>query len=132
MYTRMSFTVRGHVSLADLTQFLYDFYSAGHLQQIRQMTMKPVEHAGELDVNVTIEALSLPNADRKDQLSKEQGTRASAGQGRRLPRPDREAEPVRPLHAAAHPLRRVAKTTESPKAPVDTAQFTFVTGIYRG
>ncbi len=49
MYTRMSFTVRGHVSLADLTQFLYDFYSAGHLQQIRQMTVRSLEHSKELD-----------------------------------------------------------------------------------
>ena len=52
------------------------------------MTMKPVEHAGELDVTVTIEALSLPNADRKDQLCKEKGT------GLRLAKVDDYRDPI--------------------------------------
>ena len=127
IYTRMKFTVRGHVSLADLTQFLYDFYSAGHLHQIRILTMKPVEHSSELDVGITIEALSLPNADRKDQLSKEKGT------GLKLTKVDDYRDPIvkRNLFARYTPPPRgtmADKTPEKPQ-PVDTAQFTFVTGF---
>ncbi len=126
IYTRMQFTVRGHVSLADLTQFLYDFYSAGHLHQIRQLTMKPLEHASELDVSVTIEALSLPNADRKDQLSTEKGT------GLRLAKIDNYRDPIvkRNLFAPYTPPVEVAgKKSDKPKEPVDTSQFAFVTGF---
>ena len=88
MFTRISFTVHGHVALADLTQFLYEFYSAGHLQQIRLMDIKPLENSQELDVNLTIEALSLPGADRKDQLSK------LPGRGLRLAKLDDYREPI--------------------------------------
>ena len=128
VYTRMSFTVRGHVSLADLTQFLYDFYGAGHLHQIRQLTIKPLEHASGLDASVTIEALSLPNADRKDQLSTEKGT------GLRLAKIDnyRDAIVKRNLFAPYTPPAASAgaeKKTDKAKDLVDTAQFAFVTGF---
>jgi hypothetical protein len=127
MYTQLSFTVRGHVSLADLTQFLYDFYSAGHLQQIRQMTLKSLEHASELDVMVAIEALSLPNADRKDQLCKEKGN------GLLLAKVEDYRDPIvkRNLFAPYTPPPPSAVADKKPDKPqpVDTAQFTFVTGF---
>jgi hypothetical protein len=127
VYAKMKFTVRGHVSLANLTQFLYDFYSAGHLHQIRLLTMKPVEHASELEVGITIEALSLPNADRKDQLSKEKGT------GLRLAKVEDYRDPIveRNLFAPYTPPPPSAVADKKPDKPqpIDTAQFTFVTGF---
>jgi hypothetical protein len=130
MFTRLQFTVRGHVSLADLTQFLYDFYSAGHLQQIRQMTMKSLAHGSELDVTVTIEALSLPNADRKDQLGKE------TGKGLQLAKVEDYRVPIvkRNLFSRYTPPSATVvadKNRDKPKEKglVDTAQFTFVTGF---
>jgi len=131
MFTRMSFTVGGHLTLADLTQFLYKFYSAGHLHQIRRLNMKPVEHSAELDVNLTVEAMSLSNADSKDQLSKE------PGRGLRLTKLDNYGKPIvkRNLFAPYTPppppvVAHVGdKKPKKPEAPVDTAQFTFVTGF---
>ena len=73
-YTLFSFTVRGRAGLGELTQFLYDFYSAGHLHQIRRMEIKPIEDSQYLDVTITVEAVSLPGADRKDELTKEPGS----------------------------------------------------------
>ena len=61
-----------------MTQFLYDFYSAGHLHQLRRLDVKPVENGRDLDVTMTIEALSLPGADRRDQLSQGERSRGSA------------------------------------------------------
>jgi len=130
MFTRMSFSVRGHVTLADLTQFLYDFYTAGHLHQIRQLDMKPVEHSSELDVSLTVEAMSLPNADQKDQLSKE------PGRGLRLAKLDNYRGPIvkRNLFAPYTPPppvgpRVAEKKNDKRDPPVDTAQFAFVTGF---
>jgi hypothetical protein len=122
MFTRMSFSVRGHVALADLTRFLYEFYAAGYLHQIRQMDMKPVEHSGDLDVSLTVEALSLPNADCKEQLSKE------PGRGLRLAKFDNYRDPIvkRNLFAPYTPPPSVA---DKPEASVDMAEHTFVTGF---
>ena len=72
-FTLFTFTLRGHASLSKLVEFLFEFYSAGNLHQIRRIDVKPVENAPELDVNITIEAMSLPGADRKRQLTERRG-----------------------------------------------------------
>jgi hypothetical protein len=127
MFTRMSFSLHGHVALADLARFLYDFYSAGHLQQIRQMDIKPLENARELDVNLTVEALSLPGADRKDQLTKESGT------GLRLASLDDYRDPItkRNLFApyVAPPPSHAGTAAAKSDNQVDVAQYAFVTGF---
>jgi len=126
MFTRVSFSLKGHVGLADLTQFLYEFYTAGHLHQIRQMDIKPLENSRELDVNLTIEALSLPDADRKGQLSKE------PGDGLRLAKLDDYREPIvkRDLFAPYSPPKPIrAMAAKEPEKQVDLAQYAFVTGF---
>jgi hypothetical protein len=70
-FARISFTLNAKAKLGDLIEFLYEFYSAGFLHQIRDMTLKTVQRSSELDVKLTIEALSLPTAESKDQLPKE-------------------------------------------------------------
>jgi len=54
--------------------FLYAFYRAGHMHQIRHLSIKPMENGRGLDLVITIEALSLPGA-TLDKLSTEPGTR---------------------------------------------------------
>jgi hypothetical protein len=128
VFTRMKFTVRGHVSLADLTQFLYDFYSAGHLHQIRLLNMKPVEHGSELDVNITIEALSLPNADRTAQLTQEKGKGLQLGKVEEYRGPILKRNLFARYTPPASPVA-ASKKTDKPQQPVDNAQFTFITGF---
>ena len=67
-YTRIAFTLSAQAKLGDLVEFLYKFYSAGFLHQIRKMDIKPNKGSRELDVNLTIEALSLPTAESKKKL----------------------------------------------------------------
>ncbi len=107
-----AFTLHGRASLADLTGFLYNFYSAGHLQQIRQMVLKPQENSRELDVSLAIEAMALPDAQNKDQLSKE------PGHGLRFAKLEDYRDPItkRDLFTAG-------------ARSVDRAEYTFVTGI---
>ena len=72
-FTRISFSIHAQASLAELTEVLYEFYSAGPFHQIRRMDVKPQENSRDLDVNLAVEALSLPGADAKDHLCKEPG-----------------------------------------------------------
>lgn len=126
MFTRMGFTLHGHATLGDLTQFLYEFHSAGHLHQIRQMDVKPLENSRELDVNLTVEALSLPNADRKDRLS------AERGKGLKLAKLEdyRDVIVNRDVFAPYVPPKPAKPAVvEKPKKPVDRGQYTFVTGF---
>jgi hypothetical protein len=78
-YTQLPFTVRGQATLDELVRFLFDFYSTGYLHQIRRITVKPTEKRKDLELVVLIEALSLPTADRKDQLSQEHSNRLALG-----------------------------------------------------
>jgi hypothetical protein len=72
-FTRISFTLRARARLGDLVEFMYKFYQAGFLHQIRRLDVKPIQSSLELDVNLTIEALSLPTAQSKDRLPQETG-----------------------------------------------------------
>jgi hypothetical protein len=117
MFTRLSFAIHANASLADLTRFLYEFYAAGHLHQIRNMDIKPLENSRDLDVNLTIEAVSLPDADNKDQLTKESGHEL------RLAKLDEYLEPIVKRNLFAPPTATIAVET------VDPAQYAFVTAF---
>jgi hypothetical protein len=69
LYNVLSFSVRGRGSLTTLTQFLHDFYRAPHLHQIRTISLTPVGNEGQLDLALTMEAISLPGSSRRDQLA---------------------------------------------------------------
>jgi hypothetical protein len=65
----MNFSMRGRGTLEQLTQFLYEFYNAGHLHKITSISMTPLGKGGTLDISVVIEALILPQANRPDRLA---------------------------------------------------------------
>ena len=72
-FTRITFSLNAQAKLGELVQFMYEFYSAGFLHQIRKLDIKPNKSSGDLNVDLSIEALSLPTAASKTQLSKEAG-----------------------------------------------------------
>lgn len=69
VYRRLPFSVRGRATLEQLTQFLYAFYEADHLQQIDRLSINPVAGTDLLDLTMSIEALILPGTDRSDRLN---------------------------------------------------------------
>jgi hypothetical protein len=71
--TLLKFKVHGRTNLFSLTRFLYDFYSAGHLHQIRLIDVSTIPNSRDIEVNLDVEALSLPGADRKNKLTEEHG-----------------------------------------------------------
>ena len=75
LYQTLSFSVRGRGSPAQIVQFLYEFYRADHLHQIRSLGLTPHGKQDLLDASLTIEALALPDATRDDRLSQGQSDR---------------------------------------------------------
>ena len=68
-YESLSFSVRGKASLNQVVKFLFDFYQAGHLHKIQSLSLTPIGKGSGLDVVMSIEALVLPGATNKTQLS---------------------------------------------------------------
>jgi hypothetical protein len=74
VYTKLSFTVSGRATLANLVLFLEKFYNAGLLHQIRSISIqRPLtqvaqQQRNELDVTISIEALSLTGGDPRKTL----------------------------------------------------------------
>lgn len=65
----LSVAVQGRGSTAQWVRFLLEFYRAGHLHQIRSMSVTPLDNGRLLECSLGIEALILPSADRDDRLS---------------------------------------------------------------
>ena len=122
-YTSFSFTVRGQATLEELVQFLYAFYTAGHLHQVRHLTLKPLEDSRDLEVLMTIEALLLPGADRRDKLTTETSTRL---RNKTLADYQQEIAARRPFS----PYRALmAKKKIPPVASFDSSKYDFLTGV---
>lgn len=126
-YTSLPFTVRGQASLDDLTRFLYEFYSAGYLHQIRRLSVKPLEKSSDFELVVWIEALSLPTSDHEDKLAP-RGTAKLAGGDLAA---YQKAIVERNVFAPPKPVRPVIveKKPEAGPPPFDHTKFVFVTGI---
>jgi len=75
LYQRLPFSVRGRGNLAQLTRFLYDFYRADHLHQLQRLSITPIPKTQELELAISIEALILPGATRKDRLNTDRSDR---------------------------------------------------------
>lgn len=130
IYQLLPFTIRCDGSLEQLSQFLYEFYAAGHLHRIRQLSVKPNEKSGYLELLIGVDALSLPDADRRDQL-------AQAPSGRLAFSEATYSKTIvdRNLFAAYKPPpppRREERPREPPVKPpstFDPAMYAYVTAI---
>ncbi len=58
----LSFQVQGRGTLEQLTKFLFEFYRADHLHQIRSLTVTPLPNTDELSLSISIEAMVLADA----------------------------------------------------------------------
>ena len=136
VYHVLPFSVRGRGKVDEVTRLLYQIYHAKHLHQVQRLSLKPTEKEGELDINLSIEALVLPTADRQEQLA--EGTSALLAQtdvddylgqiGKRNmfveykpPPPPRRERPT-PPPTQPPPVR------PSPP-PFDTSKYTVLTAI---
>ena len=62
LYFEHSFSVSGKGNLEQLVEFMYHFYQADFLHRIRRVDMKPMNESGQLNLSLTVDALSLSDA----------------------------------------------------------------------
>jgi hypothetical protein len=70
-----AFTITAEAKLEQLVQFLFEFYSSGHLDRIRYLHVQPIDKSDKLKLSINVEALILPTTEREDKLSTEAGHR---------------------------------------------------------
>lgn len=78
IYQKLPFTVRGQGTLEQLTSFLYNFYRADHLHQVQRLSITPIPRSQRLELSMSIEALILPEGERKDRLNARTSNRLAA------------------------------------------------------
>jgi hypothetical protein len=74
-YTKLSFTVQGQAGLDGVVRMVQDFYRTPLLHEVRSLTLTKGAAAkndpsgkGDLDVNLTVEALLVTGAEKRDAL----------------------------------------------------------------
>ncbi|MEM7312083.1 MAG: hypothetical protein AAF497_02915 [Planctomycetota bacterium] len=68
LYHSIQFTVRGRGSMNQVTKWLYEFYDAGYLHKIRNLTLSPILGTEQVNVSATIEAIVLQKATETQSL----------------------------------------------------------------
>ena len=79
LYRRHSFAIRGTASLDQMTNFLYEFYSAGHLHSIRSLNLTPVG-SERFSFDLGIDAIAILSADGRKELSTKRVLRLNSPQ----------------------------------------------------
>jgi hypothetical protein len=124
-FERVPTSVQGKATLDNLTKFLHEFYSAGHMHLIRSLTVTP-DKDGKFAIKASIDALALPSADRTDTLT----TVASAPLAGGKLEDYQGVIGKRNVFAAYKPEPEKKPDKPKPLDPeVDPARFTKVTGI---
>jgi hypothetical protein len=128
-FEKLSFTVRGQGTLAQITKLLHDFYTPNYLHQIRFMTLNPVEKSNKLNLMMTVEALILPGAANKDSLPTEKGDQLVAANSADE---YRKVIVERNLFAeyTPPPVRTVTEPPREP--PFDVAKLAYITMVAVG
>ncbi len=68
-FLRLRFNIRGKANLRQFTKLLYEFFQAGHLHKITQISLTPTGGSDKLDLVVGIEALALRRSKNENQLT---------------------------------------------------------------
>lgn len=69
-YSEISLEAKGSGTMEQLVNFLYKFYAAPHLHRISAATVVPSENGAKLAIAFTIDALTLPDSKRTNELAK--------------------------------------------------------------
>ncbi|MDA1051621.1 MAG: Ig-like domain-containing protein [Planctomycetota bacterium] len=62
------FLLSGQGDLKQLTRLLYDFYSIDHMHRITRLSIKPIATSKQLDISMTVEAISVTGAPEREAL----------------------------------------------------------------
>jgi hypothetical protein len=68
-FQEFNFKVEASGQAAQFVDFLSRFYRAGHLQRISRTSLAPAKEGSDLNISLTVDALSMRDAPRVDSLS---------------------------------------------------------------
>lgn len=71
----LSFSLRAKGRLETVSRFLYDFYQTKLLHQIQSLNLTPLGKSGDLDVSVSVHAVSIPETPNWESAPKSDPTR---------------------------------------------------------
>jgi hypothetical protein len=126
IFDRHTFTMNASGNLSQVVKFLYDFFSANHLHQLKGLSLKPTEKGSRLDVSMTVEAVSVPTAKNVDKLSVESSDRLKLASAADY----QKAIAGRNFFVAyTAPSAKPSVASEGPTPPFDAAKYTTVSGI---
>lgn len=64
----LNFNLRGNGQLESVTRFLHNFYQVKLLHQIQSLNLTPLGKSGDVDVSLTVQAISIPDTPNWDSL----------------------------------------------------------------
>lgn len=70
VYHQLKFVIDGELTLPQLTEFLYQFYSTNDLHRIASVNLTPGSEAKKLKMTTNVEALILKGAPAKEEVGK--------------------------------------------------------------
>jgi hypothetical protein len=68
LFVKQTFSVTGLGTLPQLVDLMHAIYSKDYLQRVTMVIIKPIENSKQLDVKLTIEAVSMEDAEPSTQL----------------------------------------------------------------
>ena len=107
-------------NLAQLTRLLHDFYSVDTLHRVRRVSVVPLKDSKDLDLGMTIEALSVKGADHTDKLFNGPSERLTLGDVTKY----EESIVGRNLFAPANRPPKLATTSTQRGNPSRSLRFT--------
>lgn len=132
-YSKLPFTLRAQGSLEQVSRWLAAFYRTDYLHQVRDLGLQPLGAGGKLQLTVTIEALSLYDADLRDKLPPPGAGRldeaAAAQMVKAITARNWFAEYVPPPPPKPAAVVRTAPPPPPPKPVFDDAKYTVLTSI---
>ncbi|MCC7087067.1 MAG: hypothetical protein IT427_18865 [Pirellulales bacterium] len=128
-YEQVGFALNGSASLAEIVRFLYDFYSADHLQRIASLNIAPIGD-GNLQLELKIEALILDGTSRTDSLNSAKSNRLAFGDLQAYEKSIVGRDLFTEYKPPPPPPRREDVVRQPPPPPVfDKAKYATLTGI---
>ncbi len=134
-YQSFRFTLKADTNWEGLAKFLYKFYTTDWLHRVRLLAIQPKERSQLVEVNASVEAVSLRDASARDTLPSRPPRSLSAGDVSVYTRTLAQRNLFAPYAPPPPPERRPPVVSSPPPPspppppPFDASRFAFLTGI---
>jgi hypothetical protein len=130
VFVKLPFAIRAEGTLEQTMRWLAEFYRADHLHAVRDLSLQPSRDGRTVQVAALVEAIVLPDTERRDELVESTGSRLSQAEA------DAAIKTIveRNFFAAyvpPPPPRPPERVVEAPPPPpkFDASKHTFLTSI---